>query len=405
MKIAILRESFSGERRVAMTPAALPRVAKLGAEIVVESGAGEAAGFPDQQYSSADAGIAPDAAAAADGADVVLQVRAAGANGDQSDPPGWLQPGQVVIAECDPLGEPEAIRRFADSGATLFALELIPRITRAQSMDVLSSMATIAGYQAVILAASRLPKLFPMLMTAAGTLKPAKVFVIGAGVAGLQAIATARRLGAVVQGYDVRAAAGEQVESLGAKFVELNLDTGDAEDRGGYAKALTEEQTQEQRRQLADIIADCDVCISTAAIPGRKSPLLITEDAVERMAPGSVIVDLAAERGGNCELTKAGEVEVQHGVTICGPTNLPSQAPNHASQMFARNVTSFLELMIKDGNVDIDLKDEIVRDTLAAKDGQVQNQRLRDLLDLGPLTLPATTPPVDHLAGDANETT
>lgn len=400
MKIAVLRETFPGEQRVALTPASVRQLKKLQADVVVESQAGVAAGFLDPQYEEAGATLAADRQTAVGDAQIILQVRAAGAAGDQADSDLELfRPGQIVAAQCDPLGQPEAIQKYADEKLTLFSLELIPRITRAQSMDVLSSMATIAGYRAVIVAAGYLPKLFPLLMTAAGTLKPAKVLVIGAGVAGLQAIATARRLGAVVRGYDVRPVVREQVESLGASFVELNLDTGDAEDQGGYAKALTPEQTERQRQQLADIIADCDVCISTAAIPGRPSPLLITEDAVERMAAGSVIVDLAAERGGNCALTQAGEVCVERGVTICGPTNLPSEAPNHASQMLGRNLENFLKLLVQDGKVDIDLKDEILRDTLATKDGQVQHERLREILGLGPLTLPAASPPADHLAG------
>lgn len=401
MKIAVLRETFSGERRVALTPSLAPQLQKLGAEVVLEAGAGAAAGFPDDLYAAKDVQIAPNREAAVAGADVVLQIRAAGANADGSAADReLLAPGQAVLATCDPLGCPAQIQAYADAKVVLFALELIPRITRAQSMDVLSSMATIAGYRAVIQAAVHLPKLFPMMMTAAGTLTPAKVLVIGAGVAGLQAIASARRLGAVVQAYDVRAAVKEQIESLGAKFVELQLDTGDAEDKGGYAKALTEEQTQRQREQLAEVIADCDVCITTAAIPGRPSPLLVTADAVERMAPGSVIVDLAAERGGNCALTKADQTIVEHGVTICGPTNLPSEAPQHASQMFAKNVATFLALLIKDGELDIDFKDEIIRETLAAKDGQVQNERLRNMLDLGPLALPPTPAPPDHLASE-----
>jgi NAD(P) transhydrogenase subunit alpha len=259
-------------------------------------------------------------------------------------------------------------------------------------------MATIAGYKAVLLAANHLPKLFPMLMTAAGTLTPAKVFVLGAGVAGLQAIASAKRLGAVVQAYDVRAAVKEQIESLGAKFVELQLETGDAEDKGGYAKALTPEQEERQRAQLADVAAECDVCITTAAIPGRPSPRLITAEAVRRMAPGSVVVDLAAERGGNCELTQADQTVVVHGVTILGPTNLPAEVPQHASQMYAKNLATFLGLLVKKGEIDIDFKDEIIRETLAAKDGQVQPQRLRDALGLGPLTLPPGQAAPDHLA-------
>jgi NAD(P) transhydrogenase subunit alpha len=309
----------------------------------------------------------------------------------------------VIVGMCDPLGQPEAIRELADHKAIVFALELMPRITRAQSMDVLSSMATISGYKAVLQAADHLPKMFPMLMTAAGTLVPAKVLVIGAGVAGLQAIASARRLGAVVQAYDVRPVVKEQIESLGAKFVELDLDTGDSEDKGGYAKQLTDEQVQKQQQQLADIVAECDVCITTAAIPGKPSPLLVTADGVRRMRPGSVIVDLAAERGGNCELTKPDEVVVDSGVTILGPTNLASEVPQHASQMYAKNLVTFLVNLTKDGQLDIDLNDEVIRDTLVAKDGRVQNERLRETLGLGPLVLPAASPPLDHLAQNSGD--
>jgi NAD(P) transhydrogenase subunit alpha len=265
-------------------------------------------------------------------------------------------------------------------------------------MDVLSSMATIAGYKAVLLAASHLPKMFPLMMTAAGTLTPAKVLVIGAGVAGLQAIASAKRLGAVVQAYDVRAVVKEQIESLGAKFVQLELDAADAEGQGGYAKALTPEQEQRQREQLAVIIGHCDVVITTAAIPGRRSPLLVTAEAVRGMPRGSVVVDLAAERGGNCELTKPDEIIVEGGVTILGPTNLPSEIPHHASQMFAKNVVTLLQLLTKNGELVIDLKDEVIRETLAAKDGQVQPQRLRDALGLGSLVLPPEPAPINHLA-------
>jgi len=400
MNIAVIRETYPGERRVALVPAVVPSLAKVGWHVLVESGAGEAAGFSDVDFEAKGAEIVSDRRAAFERADVVLQVRALGANSEAGRGDlELLRPGQVVVGMCDPLGNPQAVRELADHKTTLFAMELIPRITRAQSMDVLSSMATIAGYKAVLQAADHLPKMFPMLMTAAGTLVASKVLVIGAGVAGLQAIASSRRLGAVVQAYDVRAVVKEQIESLGAKFVELDLDTGNAEDKGGYAKQLTEDQQQRQREQLADIVAECDVCISTAAIPGRPSPLLVTADAVRRMKPGSVIVDLAAERGGNCELTQADKTIVEHGVTILGPTNLSSEIPQHASQMYAKNLVTFMLHLTKDQQLDIDLNDEIVRDTLAAKDGQVQNQRLRDMLDLGPLTLPETPPPIDHLAG------
>ena len=403
MKVAVVRETFPGERRVSLVPATIAPLTKAGWQVLVESGAGQAANISDEEYQSAGAEIVADRRSAFEQADVVLQVRSLGANLEAGrEDLDLIRNGQVVIGMCDPLGQPESIRELAEKGATLFAMEMIPRITRAQSMDVLSSMATIAGYKAVLQAADHLPKLFPMLMTAAGTLVAAKVLVIGAGVAGLQAIASARRLGAVVQAYDVRPVVKEQIESLGAKFVELNLDTGDSEDKGGYAKQLSDEQVKMQQAQLADIIAECDVCISTAAIPGRPSPLLVTADAVRRMRSGSVIVDLAAERGGNCELTQADQTTVESGVTILGPTNLPSEVPQHASQMYAKNLVTFLLHMTKEEKLDIDFKDEIIRDTLAAKDGQVQNQRLRDMLDLGPLTNPESSPPIDHLAsGDA----
>jgi len=400
MKVAVVRETFPGERRVALVPAALAKLIAAGWEVLIESGAGQQAGLPDAQYEAKGATIVADRQAAFDQADVVLQVRTLGANPEAGRADlELLRPGQVVIGMCDPLGNAAAVKEMADCKATLFGMELIPRITRAQSMDVLSSMATIAGYKAVLLAADRLPKMFPMLMTAAGTLKATKVLVIGAGVAGLQAIASARRLGAIVQAYDVRPVVKEQIESLGARFVELDLQTADSQDQGGYAKQLSEEQQQKQREQLAEIIGQCDVCISTAAIPGRPSPLLITEDAVRQMDPGSVIVDLAAERGGNCQLTQADQTIEAHDVTILGPTNLPSEVPQHASQMYANNLVTFLLNLTCDGELDIDLKDEVVRETLVARDGQVQNQRLRDMLDLGPLMLPSGVASSDHLAG------
>lgn len=403
MKIAVPRETYAGEKRVALVPAIVGQLVKKNWEVLIQKQAGLAAGFPDSAYEAAGATIVSDRKSLFNQADVVLQVRALGANAEAGrDDLNLLRPGQVVIGMCDPLGNPQAVQELADTKAIVFAMEMIPRITRAQSMDVLSSMATIAGYKAVMLAANHLPKLFPMLMTAAGTLVPAKVLVIGAGVAGLQAIASAKRLGAVVQAYDVRPVVKEQIESLGGKFVELDLDTADSEDKGGYAKQLTEAQVEKQQQQLADIVADCDVCITTAAIPGRPSPLLVTADGVRRMRPGSVIVDLAAERGGNCELTKCDEVCVENNVTILGPTNLPSEVPQHASQMYAKNLVTFLAELVKDGELDIDLGDEVIRDTLAAKDGQVQNERLRDMLNLEPLVKPPAEPPVDHLAEETN---
>lgn len=400
MIIAVTKETFPGEKRVALVPASIVALKKLRCEVRIESGAGSAAGFTDDAYQAAGATVVSDRRQMLDGADVLLQVRTLGANPESGRAVvDLLHEGLVVIGTADPLGNPQAAKELANRGVTLFAMELIPRITRAQSMDVLSSMATIAGYKAVLLAADRLPKMFPMMMTAAGTLAPAKVFVIGAGVAGLQAIASAKRLGAVVQGYDVRPAVKEQVESLGAKFVEMPLATGDAEGAGGYAKQLDEEFYRKQRELMAHTVAASDVCITTAAIPGKKSPLLITADAVHGMAPGSVIIDLAAERGGNCELTKADEVVVERGVTILGPTNLPAEVPAHASQMYAKNLTNFVQLLARDGKVHLNLEDQVVRETLAAHRGEVVNPRMRELLSLPPLaTPPAGSPPVDHLA-------
>ncbi len=385
MRIAFVRETFPGERRVSIVPAHVPALIKLGAEVIMESQAGAAAGYPDQEYQEKGVQIAATRNEAMQ-ADVLLQVRCLGANASHFDQEmSQYREGQIVVGSCDPLGAPQSIADFAKCGATLFALELIPRITRAQSMDVLSSMATISGYRAVLLAAVELPKMFPMLMTAAGTITAARVFVIGAGVAGLQAIATAKRLGAVVQAYDVRVACREQCESLGAKFVEVPVDTAGAEDKGGYAKALSEEFYVRQRAVMAAVAKQSDVIITTAAIPGRKSPVLITEEAVRGMAPGSVIVDLAAERGGNCVLSKPEQRVVEHGVTILGPTNLPAEVPYHASQMYSNNLLKFLQNLIKNGAVSIRTEDEIIRETLAVRDKQVRQPKLREILGLPPL--------------------
>ncbi len=403
MKVAVAKETFPGEDRVGLVPANVKRLMKAGLEILVETGAGSAAGFDDTQYLDQGAQIIQDRTELA-AADVVVQVRSLGANPDQGRGDlDLFHSGQVVLGMCDPLGNPQAIAELAETGISLFALEMVPRITRAQSMDVLSSMATIAGYQAVLLSAVELPKMFPMMMTAAGTLSAARAFVIGAGVAGLQAIATARRLGAVVQAYDVRPACREQVESLGARFVELELETGDSEDKGGYAKALGDDFYQKQQALMADIVSGSDIVITTAAIPGKPSPLLITADAVERMPAGGVIVDLAAERGGNCELSQADQRVVEHGVTILGPTNLPAEIPNHASQMFSNNVTTFLLHLTEDGQLSLDLQDEIVQGTLAAHDGQVVNERLREILELPPLDPPAEEPAAEDTQVAAEE--
>ncbi|HUT93523.1 MAG TPA: Re/Si-specific NAD(P)(+) transhydrogenase subunit alpha [Thermoguttaceae bacterium] len=384
MLVAVARESLPGENRVALVPASVPALAKAGLEVIVESSAGQAAGYPDEAYAESGAKVVASRAEAL-AADVVVQVRAAGANPEAGRADlERLRRGQVVIGMCDPLAAPQAAREVAARGVTLFALELLPRITRAQSMDVLSSMATVSGYRAVLLAATHLPKMFPMLMTAAGTVRPAKVFVMGAGVAGLQAIATARRLGAVVSANDIRPAVAEQVESLGAKFVQLDLDTGAAEDKGGYAKEMGEEFLRRQRELIARVVAESDVVITTAAVPGKKAPTLVTAEMVSGMAPGSVIVDLAAERGGNCELTRPGETVVSGGVSILGPTNPASDVPYHASQMYAKNISTFLLHLVHDGRLKIDLDDEITRETLIARDGHVVHPQICELLGIEP---------------------
>jgi len=381
MKVGVAKETFPGERRVAITPAVVPALTKAGLELVIESGAGAAAGFPDAAYQARSARVVAREEALA--SDVLLQVRGYGVNQEAGRADlERLRPGQVLVGFFDPVSAPLAASALARRGVTVFAMELMPRITRAQSMDALSSMATVAGYKAVLLAASALGKMFPMLMTAAGTITPAKVFVLGAGVAGLQAIATARRLGAVVQAYDVRPAVKQEVESLGAKFVELPLEATDAEDRGGYARALDEDFYQRQRETMPRVLADAHVAISTAAIPGKQAPVLITAEMVARMAPGSVIVDLAAERGGNCELTRPNETVVEHGVTILGPINLPATVPNDASQMYARNISSFLLHLKKDGPAWLDPKDKIATATLVARDGEVVHPRVRAALGL-----------------------
>ncbi len=334
MIVGIPKETFPGEARVAVVPSLVPALCKAKLEVLLEAGAGGLAGYPDAAYEDKGARIAASRAEVFGEAGVVLQVRGYGTNkeagvGDLE----LLRDGQILVAMLDPLGSASAAEELARKGVSAFAMELMPRITRAQSMDVLSSMATVAGYKAVLLAAARLPKMFPMLMTAAGTVAPARVLVVGAGVAGLQAISVARRLGAVVNAYDVRPAVKEQVLSLGAKFVELGLETEGSEDKGGYAKAQDETFYARQRQVMAQVVADSDVVITTAQVPGKLAPVLVTEAMVSGMSPGSVIVDLAAEQGGNCELTRAGETLDRHGVTILGPVNVASTIPFHASQM------------------------------------------------------------------------
>jgi NAD(P) transhydrogenase subunit alpha len=364
-----------------LVPALVPTLTKAGLEVHVESGAGLSAGFSDQQYAEKGAKIVGSRAEAF-AADCVVGIRTLGANPQVGLADlELMRSGQTVIALADPLGHPAEAQRLAERGVTLMALELMPRITRAQSMDVLSSQATVAGYRAVLLAAMALPKMFPMMTTAAGTLTPAKVFIVGAGVAGLQAIASARRLGAVVSAYDVRPVVKEQVNSLGAKFVEFELATADSQTQGGYAKAMDEEFYRRQREMMKRVVAANDVVITTAAVPGRKAPTLVTCEMVEAMTPGSVLVDAAAERGGNCELMQPDQTVVTSGgVTILGPTNLASDVPNHASQMFAKNVVTFLAHLVKDGQLVISTDDEITRETLVTREGKVVNARVAEQL-------------------------
>jgi proton-translocating NAD(P)+ transhydrogenase subunit alpha len=383
MIVGVLRETYPGEHRVALVPAVLPSLKKGGMDVIVESKAGDQAGYPDSAYVEKGATIASSRAQVFEKADCVVQVRLLGANltEGQADLAGFRK-GQMLIGMAEALTAPQSVQDLASREVMAFALELMPRITRAQSMDILSSMGTVAGYKAVLIAASSLPKMFPMLMTAAGTVTPAKVLIIGAGVAGLQAISVAKRLGAAVEAYDIRPAVKEQILSLGAKFVELPLETGAAEDKGGYAKAQDETFYRKQRELLGKVIATSDVVISTAAVPGKKAPILITADMVGAMAPGSVIVDLAAERGGNCELTKPGHTIVMHGVTIHGPENLSSTVPFHASQMYAKNVATFLLHLVKKGEIQIDMNDEITKETMLTRNGEVVQPRIREVLGL-----------------------
>jgi len=375
-------ETFPGERRVALTPHVLPNLKKRSAiDVIIEKGAGVAAGFRDEDYVEKGARIVASREEVFAAADIVVQVRGYGANRDHgAADTAHLRPGQVLVALQDALSAGESMTALAKSQALIFALDLIPRITRAQSMDVLSSQASIAGYKAVILAAEALPKIFPMMMTAAGTISPARVFVVGAAVAGLQAIATARRLGAVVQGYDIRDAAREAVESLGAKFVELPIEVGNAEGASGYATAQGEDFYRRQREMMHAVVAESDVVITTAAIPGRTAPILVTREMVEAMAPGSVVIDVAAERGGNCELTRPGENIVHNGVRVLGPIDLPSSVPFHASQMYAKNAATFLAQIVRDGELKIDLDDEVIRETLVTRDGNVVHERVREAI-------------------------
>jgi len=387
MIVGVPKESFPGERRVALVPMVVPSLTKAGWEVVVEAGAGVEAGYPDEGYIEKGARLLPSRAEVFKAADVVIQVLCYGSNDQtgQADLP-FLDRDHCLVGFLRPLGSFETLQQLAATGVTAFAVELMPRITRAQSMDALSSMATICGYKAVLLAADRLPRMFPMLTTAAGTITPARVFIIGAGVAGLQAISTARRLGAVASAYDMRPAAKEQVQSLGGRFVELPVEAADAEDSRGYARAQNETFYQRQRELLGRVVEESDVVITAAVIPGKKPPVLVTSKMVQSMAPGSVIVDLAAERGGNCELTRAGELVVEYRVTIIGTINLASSVPYHASQMYARNLTVFLLHLVKEGKLQLNLDDEILQETLVTREGEVVNPRVREFHGLPALT-------------------
>jgi NAD(P) transhydrogenase subunit alpha len=383
MIVGVPCESYPGERRVALVPAVIPNLTKAGLEVVIEAGAGTQAGFLDDEYSAKGGKILPERAEVFRAADIVVQVLCYGSNDrtGKADLPHF-RPNQTLVGFLRPFGPRETLREIAACGVTTFSVELMPRTTRAQSMDALSSMGTICGYKAVLLAAETSIRIFPMMTTAAGTITPARVFVIGAGVAGLQAISTARRLGAVASAYDMRAASKEQVQSLGGRFVELPIEAQNAQDARGYGTAQDETFYARQRELLTRVVAESDVVISAAVIPGKKSPVLITADMVKGMAPGSVIVDLAAERGGNCELTRVGETVQANGVSIIGAINLASSVPYHASQMYARNVATFLAYIVKEGKLQLNTQDEIIRETMVTRGGEVVNARVREFFRL-----------------------
>ena len=381
--IGVPKESYPGDRRVAIVPAVLPTLTKAGFEVHIQAGAGIDAGYPDSQYVDKGAKIVADRAAVFAGADIVTQILCYGANdmtGKQDVP--LYRRDQILVGFLRPFGEKAVVQEVATSGVMSFSIELMPRTTRAQSMDALSSLATVAGYKAVIMAADNHPRIFPMLTTAAGTVTPARVFIIGCGVAGLQAIATARRLGAVTSAYDLRPAVKEQVQSLGGRFVELPIEAKDAQDARGYASAQNEEFYRKQRELLGKTVQESDVVITTAVIPGKKAPVLVTEEMVKGMAPGSVIIDLAAERGGNCEITEVGKTVIKHGVSIVGAVNLAQGVPYHASMMYSRNVTAFLTHLIKDQKLNLNLEDEIVRETLLTRGGEIVQARIREFFAL-----------------------
>ncbi len=377
MLIGVPREIHDGERRVALTPDTVRELTTKGIQVRVEAGAGAGAYLPDADYEAAGATLETDATRLYAEADLVVKVRGPMAHPGGRHEVDMLKEGSALLGLLNPLGDRDTMQRLAERRITSFALELMPRITRAQGMDALSAMATISGYKAGLLVADSLPRLFPMMMTAAGTITPARVLVVGAGVAGLQAIATARRIGAVVEAFDIRPAAREQVESLGARFIEAQSETEGAETAGGYARAQTQDEQGLTQELLGRHAVASDGVITTALVPGRRAPQLILEDHVKGMRPGSVIVDLAAEAGGNCALTRPGEVVREHGVEIHGPLNLPSTIPVHASQMYARNITNYLNHLLKDGDLHLDLEDELTRAPLVTRDGEIVNESVR----------------------------
>ncbi|MCL1146246.1 Re/Si-specific NAD(P)(+) transhydrogenase subunit alpha [Shewanella marinintestina] len=400
MKLGLPKESHAAESRVALIPANVTRLLKNNLQVLVESGAGSNAGFTDEEYIQAGASIVSRQQVLTE-ADIITVVNAK--DEQLAELSAAIKPQQIVIGMMDPLAQPQNAQTIAATGATAIALELVPRITRAQSMDILSSMATIAGYKAVLLAAHKAPRLFPMMMTAAGTLKPARAFIMGVGVAGLQACATAKRLGAVVEAYDIRPAAREQIISVGAKPVELDLEAENTETKGGYAAEQSDDFLKRQQQAMANVLAQQDIVITTAAIPGRKAPILITKEMVDGMKSGTIIVDLAAETGGNCELTELDKEVVYKGVTILGPSNVPGTAANHASQMYGTNIENLLKLLVsKEGELNLDFEDEIVKDTVVAHQGEVASARLRDLLGLPALEVAS---PNEDSIESANSTT
>jgi H+-translocating NAD(P) transhydrogenase subunit alpha len=381
MKIAVAKEIEVGERRVALVPDTVARLVKQGIDVWVESGAGDRAHFSDAEYEAAGATLVSDTAQLWREADVILKINPPQEREDGQQEINSLREGSVLISFLNPLGEPALIQNLANRRVTAFSMELVPRTSRAQSMDALSSQASVAGYQATLIAAAALPKFFPMLTTAAGTIPPAKVFVMGAGVAGLQAIATSRRLGAVVEAFDIRPAVKEEVQSLGARFIEVKLDE-DTVAEGGYAKDISEAAKERSRQLVTEHIRQADVVITTAQVPGRKAPTLVTEEMVAQMKPGAVIVDLAAEQGGNCACTEPGKDVIRNGVTIIGPINLPSSMPVHASQMYAKNISTLLQLLISpDKSLHLNFGDDIIDSTCVTHEGEIRLQRVRDALE------------------------